>query len=235
MYQNPVFKNTLLSRRGLNLQAVFNISELPAEIVEVLALECKSLTDFRQLILLGHGGGTLWESLKQEKFQSENPIDDFTLKLIKTHFSENGAGSCHHILYPGDSGVGLQRLGKLAGWHNSSPFMVGINQTWGSWYAYRAFLLTDTDFPVTTPIQNESPCHRCEHKVCFSHCPGMAVQEEGFSLQKCIDYRKQDSSQCKTQCLARSSCPVAAEQRYTDEQIQYHYTQSMKTIEQFYC
>lgn len=220
----------LLNDAGLNLQAIFNIADLPADLAADIRRRFDPESQFRQLILIGHGGKTLWASLKASGINSEDPIDDYSSEKLRQAL----AGHRHTLIYPARESVGLQALGKLAGWHHTSPFMVGISQTWGSWYAYRAVALSDTDFAPTPPLLSASPCSTCREQPCISACPAKAVSGETFNLNQCVAYRKQANSLCRKTCLARISCPVGSEHRYDDEQIRHTYSISMRMIERYY-
>jgi len=221
---------TLLDEAGLNLQAVFNIADLPCELADEIRRRVDPERQYRQLILVGHGGKRLWSELQASGASSDDPIDDYS----RTKLGQCLAGVDHTIIYPAGDSIGLQALGKLAGWHHASPFMVGINATWGSWYAYRAVALTDTDFAPTPRIVDSSPCVTCRAKPCIAACPADALSGDAFDLKKCITHRKQPASSCRETCLARTACPVASEHRYCDEQIRHTYSISMRMIEQYY-
>ena len=234
MEKFQTFDNALLNSVGLNRQAVFNIDDLPVEIATPILASCTSVHSYRQLILIGHAGRQLWQSLKVSGIDSENPIDDFTIQTVRRWFAECHAKNTYEIIYPGACAIGLQRLGQLAGWHHATPFMVGIDREWGSWYAYRAVLLADTEFEPSKPIESESPCKTCSDRICIASCPAAALEGGHFDLGKCVSYRKQAESSCKTTCLARVSCPIGSVHRYCDEQIQHSYSISMRAIEQYY-
>lgn len=234
MHQFQPFHNAYFNNVGLNLQAIFNLDQLQPEMIAKLDTPGGSSKKYRQLILIGHGGKTLWEYLKASDSHSENPVDDFSVQILEQYFADNFPNTCYETIYPGINSIDLQALGNLAGWHHPSPFMVGINETWGTWFAYRAVVLADTNFEPSLPVQGLSPCDSCQHKTCIEQCPASALAGGVFDFQKCVDYRKQPASKCKATCLARVSCPVASIHRYSDEQIQYHYALSMKTIEQAY-
>lgn len=225
--------SAVLNKAGLNLQAVFNLDDLPGDMAADLRRRFDPARCYRQLILIGHGGKTLWESMKASGIGSANPIDDFSVRTVERWLAEQAVGR-HEVIYPGGQAVGLQTLGKLAGWHHPSPFMVGINEDWGTWYAYRVVVLADSGFEPSRPQQSRSPCERCREKTCISSCPAGALAGGAFSLDKCVGYRKQPSSSCRTSCLARLSCPVGSAHRYCDEQIRHTYTISMQAIEQYY-
>lgn len=225
---------TTLNDAGLNLQAVFNLDDLPPDIVAELRRCYDPEHRYRQLILIGHAGKTLWASVKASGLVSENPIDDFSVQTVERWFSAQFAGNCREVIYPGNIAVGLQGLGKIAGWHQDSPLMIGIHEEWGTWFAYRLVMLADTDLAPTTPMRGNRPCDCCQDKVCIASCPAGALSGGTFALEKCVSYRKEPLSRCATTCIARVSCPVGRVHRYGDDQIQHCYSISLKAIKQ-YC
>jgi len=229
-------KSPLLMNNGLNLQAVFNLSELPESVMNTITEHALDLSSFKQLILLGHGGRRMWESLQHSEFaDADHPVDHFSVDLVQRYFAEACRGRRYRIIYPCSKQlVPLQKLGELAGWHHASPFRVGVNEYWGSWFAYRAVVVADTEFVVTSRLSAPSPCEACSDKPCVSGCPANALSGNEGSLKPCVDYRLAEHSLCKDRCFSRMACPVASEHRYTMEQVNYHYTRSMQTIEEYY-
>jgi epoxyqueuosine reductase len=228
----------ILNDAGLNCHAVFDIAALPSAVHTLLLERCPQAIKYRQLIIIGHGGKAFWQALKAtgadlRPGEDAHPVDAYTVDAVE-HFLRL---ECHcleyEIVYPGSYTVSLQELGKMAGWHHSSPFMVGINAHFGSWFAYRAVLLANTDFPATQVVASASPCADCSAKPCVSSCPAKALEGEQFHLLKCVSYRQQADSVCKDTCIARTSCPVGEEHRYCEEQIRYHYGRSMRMIERY--
>lgn len=226
-------KPELLNQHGLNLQFVFNISELPSQLSEPLSNHIGTLHPYRQLILIGHGGKALWRALTESDSNTEDPIDHFTIDVISRWLSTYHSGTQSVVIYPTSQDVDLISLGKLAGWHHETPFKSGINQQWGPWFAYRAVILTDSQFETTPPSTAPSPCATCQEKLCISRCPVGACSEQGLDISKCISYRKTQHSSCAKTCLARISCPVQTQHQYTETQMDFHYTESMKIINQF--
>jgi len=229
MTEQLAIPTSFLNDNGLNMHAVFNCSELPKSVLENLTL---AFPEKCQLLMFAHGGKKFWEALKKNDIQTENPVDDFSVHLINQFFSKNFQQNKFEILYPKNDFLDLQGLGKLAGWHNTSPFKLGINSEWGSWFAYRVIVLADTQFQTTPYIGEESPCETCKEKPCISICPANAMQSVDFDITSCITYRKQDNSSCETQCISRLACPVGRSHQYSVEQIHYHYSVSLKVIKQ---
>ena len=226
MSERSPFPDSLLNENGLNRQAIFDVVDLPAEIRSQLK------TESGQLILVGHGGRLLWERVQAAGQSSSNPIDDFAVATIQRWFAEFLPGQHYQILYPGDQIIGLQALGKLAGWHQPSPFMVGIDSEWGSWFAYRAVVLADTNFQPTLAADRNRPCDSCPSKDCVINCPAGALDDAEFSLNKCLAYRKLPDAKCHFTCLARVSCPVGSEHQYSAEQLHHTYSISLRYITQ---
>ncbi|MCB1913309.1 MAG: hypothetical protein H6950_12905 [Zoogloeaceae bacterium] len=218
---------------GLNLQAVFELDRLPGAMRSCLGASSGGLHGYRQLILIGNAGPALWAAVKAAGLAGSDPIDDFSLHAVHTWFAEQFGKAPRLTLYPGDAPLDLQGLGQLAGWHHPSPFKVGINQDWGSWFAYRVALLADTALPVTEARHSPSPCQGCAGKPCIMACPAAAMSDGDFDLERCIAYRRTPASRCAAGCVARIACPVGTQHRYDDEQIRHGYSNSLKMIERY--
>jgi len=220
---------------GLNLHAVFDIESLPEGLLARLCSQHRDLNHYRQLHLFGHAGRRMWEAMQHsDQADTADPVDSFSANLVDRYFSATPGCSDYRMLFPGgERVVPLQQLGELAGWHHPSPFRIGVNRKWGSWFAYRAVVLSNTDLAPTAKMASGSPCEACAARPCLAACPASAVTSSKLLLESCIDYRLQDDSQCRAQCLSRLACPIAVEHRYSEEQINYHYMRSLQTIRQY--
>lgn len=219
------------ARAGLNLLAVFPVSALPANAQDTLSSAGSEPQRYRQLLLVGHGGKALWREMQAAGPASSDPVDSYTLATVKRLLDNVMQGRRYDVVYPGTLSINLQHFGALAGWHHATPFWVGINARYGSWFAYRALILADSDFALTEPWQEPSPCSRCNEKPCLSACPANALASGSLDLPRCIDYRRQPASVCRYQCVARNACPVGVEHRYESDQMRHHYAASLEFIE----
>jgi len=226
MSEPRLFPAALFNQAGLNRQHVFDLDRLPDAVRSTLG----DTANFRQLILLGHGGKRLWACVQAARMPGEHPIDGYVVQTVAQVFAEYFADKNYRVVYPGNAPVGLQQLGTLAGWHHPSPFMVGIDGEWGSWFAYRAAILADTDFLPFLPVHRSHPCPTCSERPCIPACPAAALANGGFALDKCIAYRQQEGSACEFTCLARSACPVGSEHRYSEAQLRHTYGISLRMI-----
>lgn len=226
-----IIPTTSLNTAGLNLVAIFPLNTLPQHTREKLTTAGYPLTAYKQLILIAHAGTTFWQALNQNRPQTPDPVDTFTRNTVDTVFKQALQSRRYDILYPGKLPLDLQALGALAGWHHPSPFWVGVNSCYGSWFAYRALILADSDFVPTSPWKEPSPCASCATKPCISACPAQAMQAGHLNLERCLNHRRQPESSCRYQCVARNACPIGREHRYDTAQMQHHYAASLKFIE----
>ena len=229
MSEYSQFPAKFLNWAGINRQHVFSLATLPAEVLATLG----ETNGYRQLILLGHGGRALWACVKASGMLGEHPIDDYCVQTVTRWFTDLLPGQRYKILYPGEQVIGLQQLGKLAGWHQPSPFMVGIDAEWGSWFAYRAAILADTDFVPFSPLECSNPCLACPGQPCIAACPAGALANGGFAFDLCRHHRLTEGSACATTCVARETCPVGAEHRYDKDQLAHSYVRSLAMIRQY--
>lgn len=222
-----------LDAAGLNLQALFDLKQLPAPVLDSLGLEGEALQPWRQLLLLGHGGRQMWQQLHRQQGAPDpdgrgDPIDSYTVAQVEKCLAGWPQPPRYKLLYPSSQPLALQALGALAGWHHPSPFRVGVNQRWGSWFAYRAVVLTDTQFTPFSSVVGGEACAGCS-RPCVTACAGQ-VLSEASEPGGCIRYRLQADSPCAEACPARQACPVARVEAYSLEQQRYHYRQSLWTL-----
>lgn len=217
--------------QGLNLHAVLDLHALPPEVRASLGVSDLSL--YRQLVLLGHAGRDFWNALQRRGMHGSDPVDTFTTECVRHWMALQHPGVRWAQVFPGTAPVGLQRLGQLAGWHHAAPFGLGVNTPWGSWFAYRAVVLTNSDWATTPPLSNTHPCATCADQPCVTACPVDALNPAyppAQRLHTCLAERQRPASPCMDRCLARQACPVGGEHRYTQAQTAYHYLQSLPMI-----
>lgn len=216
-----------LDDAGLNRQHVFDLAQLPAELRTPLALQPHE----RQLILLAHAGRRLWQQVQAwaRGRAVTDPIDTYSVERARDWLTQAVPAAHHRVVYPsGQPGglpegryVALQRLGQLAGWHHASPFMLGIDARYGSWFAYRVAIVTDTALPATPPLASSHPCLGCVDKPCINACPPRALDTGTLDAVACQRQRLLPESVCALDCPARTACPVGSEHRYDSSQVRH--------------
>lgn len=219
---------------GLNLHAVLDRAALPADVQAGFGLAPEVLARYPRVVLIGHGGRVFWEALTTRGLHGSDPVDTFVSEQMCNWLERQPGSPAWKLVFPGTAPVGLQALGAVAGWHHPSPFWVGVQAGWGSWFAYRAVALVAEPWPLTPPWRAASPCLTCAAQPCVSACPPQALSggwgPPGAGLPMCVDHRLGAGSSCADRCLARQACPVGTEHRYTDGQQAYHYLQSLPAL-----
>ncbi|MCB1874263.1 MAG: hypothetical protein KDI49_20045 [Gammaproteobacteria bacterium] len=224
-----------LKLKGLNLIAVIDCEELPERTSKFMAASGIPVSDYRRLVLIGHGGRQMWRSLKVSGMTTADPIDHYSVSLTQRFIKDYLDASPLLWLYPNTHLVTpLQQLGEAAGWSHPSPLGSGISPEYGVWFAYRAAFLIDADLPLQNGANAVSPCDNCIDKPCIGACPAAAVRAEQFGLEACAHHRLKSLSSCTDRCLARLACPIHPEHRYTLDQVQYHYRNSLATLREWY-
>ncbi len=231
MNKEAAFPDSFLNEAGLNRQHVFDLDSLPAAVLAALDVQAGE----RQLILIGHGGRRLWERIQASGMAGSDPIDDYSVRTIRQWFARELPDHRFRILFPGARPIGLQTLGTLAGWHQPSPLMIGVDTEWGSWYAYRAVVVADTDFAPSPRRVVHGPCSSCHPTPCIHACPARALDGGRFDLAACSHYRLIPESPCAMGCLARQACPAGSAHRYDEAQIRHSYGRSLAVIRQYYA
>jgi len=224
---------SLLDDAGLNRQHVFNLVDLPDNVLAPLGVAGHEL----QLILFGHAGRQLWTRVHAEGLDAQHPIDDYSVSIVKTWLRQALPQARARFVFPHGlpegQHLGLQKLGSLAGWHHASPFMVGIDAQWGSWFAYRAAIVTDTSLQPSAVEDFGHPCVDCVDKPCIAACAGRALDAGQMDVRACFTQRLQPESECALSCPARLACPVGVEHRYEDGQIAHGAKYSLAAIREF--
>jgi len=220
-----------LDNHGFNLFAVLDLQTMPEMILQPLRQAEIALSSYQRMILMGAAGLKMWEHLKTFGFKSDNPVDHFSQATGERCLQEYFEINKWLTVFPSNIPLPLQQLGELAGWSHPSPLGLSIHPEYGTWFAYRAVFLVDDDVPVTRSEKTNSPCDTCIDTPCVSVCSVGAVSvSESLKLESCINYRLKEVSPCATRCLARMTCPVGKEYRYTDEQLAYHGNVSLNSL-----
>ena len=221
-----------LVKHGFDLRFVFDI----AEVLNILqpAYSADQLARFSTVILFAHGGPNVWSAMKASGTGGNDPMDTYSSQ-VATEYARKFLNGESKLLYPFGETFDLRRLGKLAGWCFPSPLGIDIHPTYGLWFAYRALLVVEQRLEPSEREEFDSPCEQCLDRPCQSACPAGAVGDiDAFNLTNCVTFRRQEQSPCNYRCLARLSCPVGSEYRYSKEQLNYHYGRSLATIRRYF-
>jgi methylmalonic aciduria homocystinuria type C protein len=142
--------------------------------------------------------------------RSENPVDAYAMSVVESALAaiaHRCAVRWAHVL--GAEVVAMQRLAQIAGLAYLSPAHLSVHPTYGPWISLRAVVVFDVLGPPCPPPSMERPCRECEVgcRPAFSRAVEAA-----------------DRATWRDWLAVRDACPLGREFRYSDAQIEYHYT-----------
>lgn len=188
----------------------------------------------RSLLLVGHGGSSLWPAFSSsDEFSDgdEHALDRWSQRIANTMEEEFALEAAFPFTGPPyHPFLSWARLAEGASVALPSRLGLSIHQQFGLWHAYRFALLSPTIIPTLTAeraSENEalSPlCVKCEGAPCLQACPASAFNEQGYDVQACVDYLKVTiDAPCHTRgCLARIACPVGRDYQYQPNHAAFH-------------
>ncbi len=244
--------NLILDTHGLIVHT-FAYNTLPNTIKQRFNKTQQTDYNNRFLNLMANVGGKLWTQMNAcEWVDVQTTADSSNTHKNKNWFDERSSNIVHELLessglqdnatiiYPGALPAPLILLGELAGWSSPSPLGLGVNHSYGPWFAYRALFVTDEPLgPVSNQeamaiaAQTPSPCVNCA-APCVSACPAKAVKkDDSFDIHRCAAHRISDTTTCATLCHARNACPIGSDYRYSNDQHSYHMTRALDALKQW--
>ena len=119
--------SSFLTECGLNMQAILPVEQLPSALRSNILTKVRGFQKGASLLLIGNGGSGFWNYLSTQSLQIDDPVDKLSIALVRDYIEHKWAGVRYQFLYPSDSVLDLQYLGRLAGWHHDSPLRLGIN------------------------------------------------------------------------------------------------------------
>lgn len=179
---------------------------------------------FQTGVLVGHLGGAFWPVFENWHLQNagvQNPLDSWSKIIINEAANKVGGQD----VYPSDKPyLPFQRWAKRAEGLKASPIGLLIHPQAGLWHAYRGAILFEQSFNYEKSAPGKHPCDSCEAKPCLTACPINAVTLDRFEVGTCRNHLAQPQGKpCMTGgCIARNSCPVGEEFRYSVEQQAFH-------------
>ena len=192
-------------------------------------------------LLVGNAGSRMWEAFARSGEYRDghaDPMNRWTQRVMEEVVRESGA-DCR-LLFPfGEVVWPFQRFAQRAIGVQQSPLGLFIHPHYGLWFALRAAIVFQGGDPafekVIQQVETEiHPCLSCMEKPCLTHCPVSAFSGSGFAVETCRSYldsiqsSQTDSSFSATAncmdggCAARNACPVGADWRYGEAQLQFH-------------
>jgi hypothetical protein len=230
---------------GLNLVAATPVERYDNAVNEI-ARASKIDPQARSIVVLGNGGGALWNALKihassnPQWWQRENPLDDFTREVVERDIATplRASGVRCTVIYPfmnGGPTLSFIELGKVAGIAGPSILGVTVHPVYGPWIAFRAAVLIDAVLDSPGEAAGFDPCPQCTARSCIPACPAGAVDaNSGWNIPKCLTHRVEVEADCTPRCHARAGCVIGPEHRYPDEELAYHQMRALRSMRPYY-
>jgi hypothetical protein len=171
----------------------------------------KFLQAYRSSTTLESSAHPLDEWLAQTVVQSLAPIKE----CIRIYFA--------HQRYNGRF-LPMVSLAQAAGFAATAPCHLAVRHDVGPWLALRALVLLDAEAPAEVPPVTE-PCSSCA-------APCRLPFERALALTRTqSDAQVMDvAPQWQAWVAARDSCPYGRRARYSNDQIEYHYTRRRSVL-----
>jgi ferredoxin len=128
------------------------------------------------MILVGHGGGTIWPHftawLDARADEPHDPLDAWSREVIGAIAGRFAA----RAVFPFDKPwLPFQQWATRAEGLKPSPLGILMHPRFGLWHAYRGALLFDVEIPIQRPANPIHLCDLCAGKDCMNSCPAEAV------------------------------------------------------------
>jgi len=148
----------------------------------------------------------------------EHPLQSYLESQLKTLLTR-ATKRRHRILWAHETvprALPIQRLADAVGLASLSPSHLSIHPDYGPWIALRAVAVIDVIGPSGPPAWLRSPCAACA-KPCL---PALerALEVSGPKLDA-----RAISENADAWIAIRDACPVGQKERYSVEQLHYHY------------
>ncbi|MBT3784604.1 hypothetical protein HOF92_06475 [bacterium] len=152
--------------------------------------------------------------LHDEWINRKNPFDDFVEFTLLECLRDLPIK--HRIRYahrPEPFHISFQKLAQYSGLAFLSKSHLSVHPHYGSWFSLRAALVLEIGLQTTENELQENPCSSCEHGC----IPAFQV-----AMRKDSTWREW--------LKVRDSCPLGKNHRFSEQQIEYHYTKNQSVL-----
>jgi ferredoxin len=174
------------------------------------------------VVLIGNIGGAMWPVFRAADPGPPDPLDTWTRAVLAPIAIRLGA----EFVHPSDEPFQpFQRWARRAADVWPSPLGLLIDPDHGLWHAYRGAFLFPIVVEQLPPVgERRSPCLECADQPCLRSCPVDAFTVDGYDVDACRAHvRSRSGPVCaEVGCAARLACPVGVDDRYGDDQMQFH-------------
>lgn len=172
-------------------------------------------------LVIAHGAA-LWrvfiEALQRSESlrASNHPLDAYTERVIAELQRNTSSSSAAFFSHRTDPLIPIQRIADVAGLAGLSPSHLSVHPRVGPWLGLRAVVVFDEDHehPAVEATLAARPCEGCPR-------PCLNAFERAH---------RDPTASWQAWLAVRDSCPVGREARYSEPQIQYHYTKERSSL-----
>lgn len=186
------------------------------------------------LLLVGHGGSTLWPEFSNSPEYSDgedHALDRWSQRVASTISSRFDMQAVYPFTGPPYQPFlsWAQRAERQA----VLPSRIGLSlhPVFGLWHAYRFALLSPVyvaqfqqKLKQSEPDELSPHCVSCETSACLTACPVNAFSARGYDVRACVGYlNATPDAACHTVgCLARKACPIGSDYQYESDHAAFH-------------
>jgi cyanocobalamin reductase (cyanide-eliminating) / alkylcobalamin dealkylase len=139
----------------------------------------------------------------------EDPVDVWTTRVVTQALAEVAVIDLRFTYEPPPRRLAFQRLADLAGLAWLSPAHLCVHETYGPWIALRAAVVLDEPAPAAMGSAARPACD------CSIGC--VPALHDALEAGELVEH-------WRLWLAMRDACPVGRSWRYSDEQLEYHYT-----------
>lgn len=153
-----------------------------------------------------------------------DPLDRYTVRCLRAACA--GLRGVREIRFAHERAprrVAMQRLAHVAGLAYLSPSWLSVHPVYGPWIGLRAVAVFDAAGPPGPASTLADPCPQCG-----TDC-GPLLERARTTLG--APGRTAISANWRLWLAVRDACPVGRAHRYSDDQIEYHYTWDRAVLE----
>ena len=212
MYRHGLERHAEILRRvadschdgGLDICCAFNVANVNQELPDVGVQDALG-------IVIGNSRA-LWSHVRRSEYP--HPVDEHTERVVHSACADTGAPT-RVVFAHGDPArpFPIQQLAVEVGLAEATPCGLVMHQDFGLWWALRAVIVVGVPGPAAKRREGPRVCAACADKPCID-----AFVAAG------------DSTDWKLWLTVRDACPVARDQRYSDEQAEYHYRTAFERL-----
>ena len=182
-----------------------------------------------------------WLSLQPDPDMAD-PLEKYTESVIRSAVAkltsaEGGAPIQHDIFWSWDRGdrlVSMQRVAVASALcYHDSETQLAIHPRFGAWVAFRAVVVMDAP-ALTAEAPAGLPCLLTQDEKAAAHeamAAALRASDEANLCTQLHGSKGMDREVCRAWVALRDCVGIGKDQRYSDDQLAYHYTKDRAALQ----